>query len=82
MVLEIDRYHFRGEVEIDAGLREVLCVAQLNLFFIGDERFGELGSVDGEIGLESEDGDLAIEALFAKTFYGANRGGTTFDNFS
>lgn len=68
-------------MEINAGFGEVLCITPLYLFFVGDERFGELSAVDGEMGLESEDGDFAIETLFAKTFDGTNRGRTTFDDF-
>lgn len=77
MILEIDRYHFRGEVEIDAGLREVLGATPFDLLFVADECFGELGTVDGEVILERKDGDLAFEAFFAKTFDGTDCGGTS-----
>lgn len=75
MILEIDEYHFRREVEIDPGFGEVLGVAPFDLIFISDERFRQLGAVDGEVGLEREDGDFAVEAFLAKAFDGANRSG-------
>lgn len=77
MILEIDGYHFRREVEINPGFGEVLGVAPFNLFFIGDKSFRELGAVDGEVGLEREDRDLAVEAFPAKPFDGADCSGAT-----
>lgn len=64
-------------MERDTSLREVLSIAPSDLIFIRDECFGELCTVNGEVGLEAKDRDLPFEALFTETLDCADCAGAT-----
>jgi len=81
LALRVDLGHFNAELQLHLELvLELGFGSPSELGRISDQRFGQLGSVDGDVILLGDQGDLAFESVFPQRLDRMQTSRSTTDN--